>query len=80
VPLSRLYLFGYTHDAAAEAAEAFGPILPDDGGPGAGEGVAQVAAQAIVNRQAVLLHGFIKKGQKTPARDLAVARQRKELL
>jgi phage-related protein len=42
--------------------------------------VAQVAAQAIVNRQAVLLHGFIKKSQKTPARDLAVARQRKEVL
>ncbi len=31
----------------------------------------------IVDRQAVLLHGFIKKSQKTPARDLAVARQRK---
>jgi len=34
----------------------------------------------IVDQQAVLLHGFIKKSQKTPARDLAVARQRKEQL
>ena len=30
----------------------------------------------IVDRQAVLLHGFIKKSQRTPARDLAVAKQR----
>jgi phage-related protein len=34
----------------------------------------------IVDQQAVLLHGFIKKSQKTPASDLAVARQRKEQL
>lgn len=31
----------------------------------------------IVDREAVLLHGFIKKSQQIPARDLAVARQRK---
>lgn len=31
----------------------------------------------VVGQQAVLLHGFIKKRQRTPARELAVARQRK---
>lgn len=31
----------------------------------------------VVGQQAVLLHGFIKKSQPTPARELAVARQRK---
>jgi phage-related protein len=31
----------------------------------------------VVDQQAVLLHGFIKKSQRTPARELAVARQRK---
>lgn len=31
----------------------------------------------IVDAQAVLLHGFIKKSQKTPAPDLAVAKRRK---
>lgn len=31
----------------------------------------------VVGQQAVLLHGFIKKSQRTPARELAVARQRK---
>jgi phage-related protein len=34
----------------------------------------------IVDGQAVLLHGFIKKSQKTPARELAVAKQRREQL
>ena len=34
----------------------------------------------IVDQQAVLLHGFVKKSQKTPGRELAVARQRKEQL
>jgi phage-related protein len=31
----------------------------------------------VVGQQAVLLHGFIKKSQRTPARELAVARHRK---
>lgn len=31
----------------------------------------------VVNRQAVLLHGFIKQSRKTPAPDLAVAKRRK---
>src|SRR5262245_51942840 len=34
----------------------------------------------IVDQQAVLLHGFIKKSQRTPAADLAVAKQRKKQL
>lgn len=34
----------------------------------------------IVDGQAVLLNGFIKKSQKTPARELAVAKQRREQL
>ena len=35
---------------------------------------------AIVGERMVLLHGFIKKTQKTPAPDLALARKRlKEL-
>jgi phage-related protein len=32
----------------------------------------------VVDRQAVLLHGFVKKSPRTPARDLAVSRQRKQ--
>jgi phage-related protein len=31
---------------------------------------------AIVRNQMVLLHGFIKKTQKTPAEDLALSRKR----
>jgi phage-related protein len=31
----------------------------------------------IVDGQMVLLHGFIKKTQKTPKRDVAIARERK---
>jgi phage-related protein len=34
----------------------------------------------VVGQQAVLLHGFVKKSPRTPARDLAVARQRKQQL
>lgn len=34
----------------------------------------------VVDAQMVLLHGFIKKSQKTPASDLATARQRKARL
>lgn len=34
----------------------------------------------VVGRQAVLLHGFVKKSPRTPARDLAVARRRKQQL
>ena len=31
----------------------------------------------VVGQQAVLLHGFIKKSERTPADDLTVARRRK---
>lgn len=34
----------------------------------------------IVDGAMILLHGFIKKSQKTPAPDLALARQRKAAL
>ena len=34
----------------------------------------------VVNHTIVLLHGFIKKSRKTPARDLKLARQRMERL
>ncbi|HXK26649.1 MAG TPA: type II toxin-antitoxin system RelE/ParE family toxin [Candidatus Binatia bacterium] len=30
----------------------------------------------IVDREAVLLHGFVKKTRKTPSADLALARKR----
>ena len=33
----------------------------------------------IVDNQMVLLHGFIKKSQKTPAKELKLAQQRKAL-
>jgi phage-related protein len=34
----------------------------------------------VIDDEAVLLHGFIKKSQKTPEADLDTARQRKRLL
>jgi phage-related protein len=34
----------------------------------------------VVDGEAVLLHGFIKKSQKTPQQDLDVAKKRKALL
>ena len=34
----------------------------------------------VVGKQAVLVHGFVKKSPRTPARDLAVARRRKQQL
>ena len=34
---------------------------------------------SIHDQGAVLLHGFVKKSQKTPATDLAIARRRKRL-
>lgn len=34
----------------------------------------------VTDRQAVLLHGFIKKSRKTPAADLALAKRRKQEL
>ena len=34
---------------------------------------------AVVNEEVVLLHGFIKKTQRTPADELNLAKQRKQL-
>jgi phage-related protein len=34
----------------------------------------------VVGKQAVLVHGFVKKSPRTPAHDLAVARRRKQQL
>lgn len=46
----------------------------------AAEGIARVFYCTIVDRQIVMLHQFVKKTEKTPARELAIARRRlKEL-
>ena len=42
---------------------------------GAG-GIARIMFCLVINRQIVVLHAFIKKTQKTPARDLKIARLR----
>lgn len=39
------------------------------------DGIARVIF-TIVNRTMVLLHGFVKKSQKTPAKDLTLAKDR----
>ena len=40
------------------------------------EGIARFMLCLVMNRQIVVLHVFIKKTQKTPARDLKIARLR----
>jgi len=46
----------------------------------AAEGVARVSYCTIVDRQIVMQHQFVKKTEKTPAKELAIARRRmKEL-
>ena len=40
------------------------------------EGVARVFFCALVGRRVVMLHSFVKKTQKTPPREVAVARTR----
>jgi len=46
----------------------------------AAEGIARVLYCTIVDRQIVMLHQFVKKTEKTPARELEIARRRmKEL-
>jgi len=42
----------------------------------AAEGIARVFYCTVVGRQIVMLHQFTKKSEKTPPRELAVARQR----
>lgn len=43
------------------------------------DGIARVLFTIVAN-QVVLLHGFIKKTQRTPSRDLETARRRRDLL
>lgn len=46
----------------------------------AGEGIGRAFYCTLVGRRIVVLHGFIKKTDKTPARELKIARDRlKEL-
>ncbi|WP_081065932.1 type II toxin-antitoxin system RelE/ParE family toxin [Burkholderia diffusa] len=40
------------------------------------EGIARVFYCAIVDRRIVMLHCFVKKTQKTPRKELKIARQR----
>jgi phage-related protein len=40
------------------------------------DGIARVLYCTIVNRQIVMLHQFVKKTEKTPARELEIARRR----
>jgi phage-related protein len=40
------------------------------------EGIARVFYCTLVGQRIVMLHGFVKKSQKTPAKDLKLARQR----
>ena len=42
----------------------------------AGEGIARVFYCSIVNRKIIVLHSFVKKTDKTPPRELDVARRR----
>ena len=42
----------------------------------AAEGIARVFYCTVVNRKIVFLHSFVKKTDKTPPRELRVARQR----
>ena len=75
----------------AERMETYGPDLgmPHTRAMGQGlfelrlraaEGMARIFYCTIVDRQIVMLHQFVKKTEKTPARELVVARRRmKEL-
>jgi len=42
----------------------------------AAEGIARVFYCTIVDRQIVMLHQFVKKTEKTPAKKLEIARRR----
>jgi phage-related protein len=42
----------------------------------ANEGIARVFFCTVVNRKIIFLHQFIKKSDKTPARELEIARKR----
>ena len=71
----------------AERMETFGPDLgmPHTRAMGgglfelrlkAGEGIARVFYCTVVDRRIVVLHQFVKKTAKTPARELQIARRR----
>ncbi len=71
----------------AERMEIYGPDLgmPHTRAMGEGlfelrlkaaEGIARVFYCTVVNRNIVFLHSFVKKTDKTPPRELKVARQR----
>ncbi len=71
----------------AERMEIYGPDLgmPHTRAMGEGlfelrlkaaEGIARVFYCTVVNRNIVVLHSFVKKIDKTPPRELKVARQR----
>ncbi len=40
------------------------------------EGIGRAFFCTVVDRRIIILHAFIKKSQKTPAKELAIARQR----
>jgi len=42
----------------------------------AAEGIARVFYCAVVNRRIVFLHQFVKKTDKTPSKELKIARRR----
>lgn len=42
----------------------------------AAEGIARVFCCTVIERRIVMLHQFVKKSDKTPARELATARRR----
>ena len=44
----------------------------------AAEGIARVFYSTVVGKQIVMLHQFTKKSEKTPLRELEVARRRME--
>jgi phage-related protein len=71
----------------AERMETFGPDLgmPHTQAMGAGlfelrikaaEGIARVFYCTVVNRRIVFLHQFVKKTNKTPGKELNIARRR----
>ena len=71
----------------AERMEAFGPDLgmPHTRSLGSGlfelrikavEGIARVFYCTVVDNRIVFLHQFVKKSEKTPAKELDIARQR----
>ncbi len=44
------------------------------------EGIARIFYCTVVEEKIVMLHGFVKKSQKTPARELRLARERLALV